>query len=472
MKKTTGLLWFSLLLGGMLPLAGCDEALEVERKNPNVEIIPSLDRIIVVMDKQSGERRGSEPVTLSITDEAGSEVISELGEFTTDQSGELELALETGYYRAEFAYTPGMGLDVSFDFEVTENKIYYYMLIEDPEGDFYPHDVTITLNDPKSGGAMAGHDFTLYVKGRGDAYNLVGEYTTDANGQVVIEDELYKGAYRIVTAYYPGTRKAAHSSLDFLVGKNESNAPTFDIEPVLFVENFSWWKPEWNLINTSGVLQSTKVATWYSYNSDGTLATTAPGTGQRCDMPRASDVNSATGDLKEEYTERRAALDETGLTFTATFGVLLYLGDDKNPACWSMYLGSGAITGGIKTAPSTGAPATFDMKVSLLANPGHKYVSNAWKFESSNDAIISANVDVAITIEGGGYFLDGQNQVTRIVLDNPSVYDNPLMAPDYWNPLEAIVHNATPATTLLFTHADLTARGRFLIANIRLVEVY
>ena len=134
-----------------------------------------------------------------------------------------------------------------------------------------------------------------------------------------------------------------------------------------------------------------------------------------------------------------------------------------------MSLGSGPITGGIKTAACPEAPATFNMKVSVLANPGHIYSGNEWTIEAN----FRNNTDVGIWIEGGGYFLDGGQQVTHMVFDNPTIYDTPpISAPDHWNKIEAMVYGATPQTQILFTGGDLTARMRLLLTNIRLEEAY
>ena len=471
MKKIIGLLWLAVLASGMLAFSGCEEDLDVERKNPDVNIGPVLDRIIAIVDNRSGERRSGEPVVLKQIDAQGEEVISEIGQFTTDASGEFEVKLQTGYYRAEFAYTPGTEPDVLYDFEVKEDKIYYQVLIEDPDGDFDPHDVTVTLLDAKTGQSMAKKDFYLYQMVRGGEYDSLGHYTTGEDGKLVVED-LYKGTYRIKAAYYPQTRAAAYNTFDFAVGKKEANAYSFTVEPILFVDDFSWWNPSWNLINTSGVLQSVKVDPWYTYNPDGTLANGGTGNGQRCDMPRQSDVDKAiasNSEWKDEYIERRQALDSTGLQFTATFGVLLRTGNDKCLPCWAMSLGSGPITGGIKTAACPEAPATFNMKVSVLANPGHIYSGNEWTIEAN----FRNNTDVGLWIEGGGYFLDGGQQVTHMVFDNPTIYDTPpISAPDHWNKIEAMVYGATPQTQILFTGGDLTARMRLLLTNIRLEEAY
>lgn len=474
MKNRIGLLWITLLAGSIALCAGCTEEIDIDRKDPHVEIPASRDRIIAVMDKRSGERRAEEPVVLRRMNDQGTEVTSEVGEFVTNASGEFEAALDAGFYQADFAYTPGLAPDVFYRFEVEDSKLYYLMLIEDPDADFDPHDVVITLLDAKTGLPWPDKEFFLYQQAKGGGLDSLGCYVTGSEGSVTLEQKLLKGAYCIKAAYYPHTRAQAYQSQEFRVGRKESNFCTLRIEPILFAENLSWQKPAWNLINTSGVLQSVKPDVWYTYNADGSLASGGVGSGQRCDMPRMSDVEKAVAnnaEWRDEYIERRHALDSTGLEFGGPYGILFFNGDSRNPACWSLALPSGAISGsgGIKLPASEGAPETFDMKVSLLANPGHKYVSNAWVVE----ATYNNNVDVEMAIEGGGYFLnERQEQVSTMVFDNPSVMDTPpIAAPDHWNPIEAVVHEATPRTRILLKGVGKT-KVRLLIADIELVEIY
>lgn len=234
MRKVSLLLLFvsSLFIG----MSSCND-----EENPNAEKMS--DQVILIVDNDTQTPRAKEPVLILSYGNDGK--IASKRTYITNEDGKLDLKLERGKYRAEFAYVSGKDLDNFLDFEVTNSIPEQLTMPIFDKRDYY--DCTLQIMDTETLQPRINEPVIFITLSDKDVEVSTKTLITDSNGKISFH--VVAGKYRAKFGYESSDE--IDNTLDFTItAEGDKNvvmnvkASSLDdrkpIGHVYFEDNFDW----------------------------------------------------------------------------------------------------------------------------------------------------------------------------------------------------------------------------------------
>ncbi len=201
------------------------------------------DYSILVIDNETQTPRSKEPVSILSYGNDGK--IAYKRTYITNESGELDLKLEQGKYRAEFAFVKGKELDNFLDFEVSSSSSEEVTMPIFDKRDYY--DCTLQIMDTETLEPRTNEPVIFITLGDNDAEVSTKTLTTDASGKISFH--VVAGKYRAKFGYE--TPDEIDNTLDFAITADGEKDVIMNIKPsslddrkpvgyVYFEDNFDW----------------------------------------------------------------------------------------------------------------------------------------------------------------------------------------------------------------------------------------
>lgn len=234
MKKVNLLLLFVSSIFVVLSSCNDEETSNAEKMS---------DQVILVIDNDTQTPRSKEPVLILSYGNDGK--VAYKRTYVTDVNGKLDLKLERGKYRAEFAYVSGKNLDNFLDFEVTNSIPEELTMSIFDKRDYY--DCTLQIMDTETLQPRINEPVLFITLNDNNAEVSSKTLTTDANGKISFH--IVAGKYRAKFGYESSSE--IDNTMDFVITAEGDKNVIMNVKPsslddrkpvghVYFEDNFDW----------------------------------------------------------------------------------------------------------------------------------------------------------------------------------------------------------------------------------------